>query len=534
MAKFKKLERIIKLDFMHHWIMDNLPAVECTTNCKHDSPARAFYRMGFPVGCKIGAATKSMTVCTAQTISNMFANELFLNNHIDFTISYHNSEEFEGSRIVGVEVVPRSIKHESLDKLDCSATGAPQPFRLDAKSPELSVIYTYSVTFKASELKWASRWDTYLQSAEGTSIHWFSIVNSLIIVLFLSGMLGVIFVRTVHRDIARYNQAEASEEAQEEFGWKLVHADVFRAPSGGMLLSVVLGCGTQILAMFVITLGFACLGFLSPATRGGLMTSMVVLWVTLGAVGGYVAARFYKTFGGEQWKTNVLLTSFLVPTVIFVIFFALNLVLWHLQSSAAVPFGTLIALVVLWFCISVPLTFIGAYFGFKNNPIEAPVRTNQIPRQIPPQQCYTSPAAGVLMGGILPFGCIFIQLFFILNSIWAHKIYYVFGFLFVVFLILVITTMESAMLLCYFHLCSEDYHWWWRAFLTGASSALYLFIYAVMFYFKRMEVEGATNFILYAGYTLIATILFALATGTLGFFGCFFFVRKIYSVVKVD
>jgi hypothetical protein len=92
---------------------------------------------------------------------------------------------------------------------------------------------------------------------------------------------------------------------------------------------------------------------------------------------------------------------------------------------------------------------------------------------------------------------------------------------------------------------------------------------------RRMEVEGATNFILYAGYTLIATICFALATGargdlccalsfsctflpflssssfpprdllhrllllsrgagTLGFFGCFFFVRKIYSVIKID
>lgn len=57
-----------------------------------------------------------------------------------------------------------------------------------------------------SAIKWASRWDSYLQSAEGTSIHWFSIVNSLIIVLFLTGMLGVIFVRTVYRDIARYNQ----------------------------------------------------------------------------------------------------------------------------------------------------------------------------------------------------------------------------------------------------------------------------------------------------------------------------------------
>lgn len=39
---------------------------------------------------------------------------------------------------------------------------------------------------------------------------------------------------------------------------------------------------------------FACLGFLSPANRGALMTCAVVLWVLLGTPAGYVAARFYK------------------------------------------------------------------------------------------------------------------------------------------------------------------------------------------------------------------------------------------------
>jgi len=51
--------------------------------------------------------------------------------------------------------------------------------------------------------------------------------------------------------------------------------------------------------------------------------------------------------------------------------------------------------------------------------IEHPVRTNQIPRQIPEQSMYIRTVPGILMGGILPFGCIFIQLFFILNSIWS-------------------------------------------------------------------------------------------------------------------
>ena len=123
----------------------------------------------------------------------------------------------------------------------------------------------------------------------------------------------------------------------------------------------------------------------------------------------------------------------------FALFFILNLVLWINSSSAAIPFGTLVALLALWFLVATPLVFIGSYFGFKKEIIEHPVRTNQIPRQIPTQYFYTRPVPGIIMGGILPFGCIFIQLFFILNSIWSHQFYYMFGFLSIVYLILIIT-----------------------------------------------------------------------------------------------
>ena len=61
---------------------------------------------------------------------------------------------------------------------------------------------------------------------------------------------------------------------------------------------------------------------------------------------------------------------------------------------------------------------------FFCQPIEHPVRTNQIPRQIPEQSFYIRPLPGIVMGGVLPFGCIFIQLFFILNSIWYAYHFY--------------------------------------------------------------------------------------------------------------
>jgi len=55
-------------------------------------------------------------------------------------------------------------------------------------------------------IKWSSRWDYILESMPHTNIQWFSILNSLVIVLFLSGMVAMIMLRTLHKDIARYNQ----------------------------------------------------------------------------------------------------------------------------------------------------------------------------------------------------------------------------------------------------------------------------------------------------------------------------------------
>lgn len=66
------------------------------------------------------------------------------------------------------------------------------------------------------------------------------------------------------------------DDIQEDFGWKLVHGDVFRPPTAIMLLSVSVSSGVQILVMSLIALIFACLGFLSPPNRGALMTAVLV------------------------------------------------------------------------------------------------------------------------------------------------------------------------------------------------------------------------------------------------------------------
>ena len=145
---------------------------------------------------------------------------------------------------------------------------------------------------------------------------------------------GAHLLRALHRDISRYNQLETAEEAQEESGWKLVHGDVFRAPGAFGTLSVFVGTGFQLVGMMCVTLVFAVLGFLSPANRGGLMTAMLMLYVIMGIVNGYVSARLYKMFKGTDWKLNTVKAAFLFPSVVFTVFCILNSFIWG-QSPLA-------------------------------------------------------------------------------------------------------------------------------------------------------------------------------------------------------
>ena len=120
---------------------------------------------------------------------------------------------------------------------------------------EINIKYTYSIKYvENNDIKWASRWDYILNSMPHAKIQWFSILNSVIIVLFLSGMVAMILLRTIHKDLAKYNNMNNGDEVEEEYGWKLVHGDVFRPPSNGLFLTTLIGSGIQIAIMSLITL----------------------------------------------------------------------------------------------------------------------------------------------------------------------------------------------------------------------------------------------------------------------------------------
>ncbi|UZJ53233.1 hypothetical protein CBS101457_002553 [Exobasidium rhododendri] len=498
-----------------NWMVDGLPVA---TKKIADRTKEIFYAIGFPLGQLYDERNLAYPVPA-------------LNNHHDIYIEYHKRGPHE-HRIVGATVYPSSI--DSLtggasSKPDCKVS---QTLHLTG-SGEQKVAYTYNTYWIESSTPWATRWDNYLRVFD-PRIHWFALINSMIIVAFLIVMVSMVLMRSVSRDISRYNAIDLDEDVQEEYGWKLVHADVNRTPPRPMLLSTMVGTGAQLIAMSLVTLLFALLGFLSPSNRGSLGTVMVVMWCLFGFIAGYFSSRIYISLGGENWQRTTAMTAMLFPMIIFANILSINFFLLISNSSGAVPFGTLLALVLLWFGINVPLVFAGSFVGIRVGGWQNPTKVNAIPRQIPPMIWYLRPWTSAIMAGVLPFGAAFLELFFVMNSLFGTKIYYAFGFLTLTFVVTALTTATVTVLYTYFALCAEDYRWHWRAFLTGGGSAFWLFLYGLFYWMTRLDLDGLSNRILYLGYLSLLSLLDFLLFGTIGWAASYIAIRSMYKSVRVD
>jgi transmembrane 9 superfamily protein 2/4 len=159
------VKRRIEQNYYLNWLVDGLPAgqpyTDLTTNTN-------FTLRGFP----LGAVDKDQ--------------KAILNNHYDIVIEYHKAGA-DRYRVVGVLVIPTSRKDSKWlgegKPGDCGDVEQPLILNEDG---ETSVTWTYGIFWVESKTAWATRWDTYLHVFD-PRIHWFSLVNSAVIVVFLCG-----------------------------------------------------------------------------------------------------------------------------------------------------------------------------------------------------------------------------------------------------------------------------------------------------------------------------------------------------------
>lgn len=562
-AQTRYLKTHIIRAYHNNWIIDNLSSAAIGTM---DGIKQKHFAGGFPIGFIDSKAPPrdakgKRKEKKKDKRKRMKIAQAYVYNHVNIVLDYHKPEGTEDEyRVVGFSVEPMSIKHnflggydwdgkseEGLKKVLSTCTNNEHMVKSNIQENQKvdvgeKILYTYDVMWQESDVAWTSRWDVYLKdesSMVSAQVHWYSISNSIFIVLFLSLLIISVLVKNLKKDIASYNSLldldEEDDDEADETGWKLVHADVFRPPSNfPMLYCVLIGSGTQLLISLFITICLGAVGFLNPSRRGSMMNAVLVCFMLCGILAGYVSSRLYKAFRGRAWQLCTLCTAIFFPGMCFSVFLVFNTVLAFYKSSGSAPFLEIFILAAMWCFVSIPLVFVGAFLGYKKEPIHFPTVTSTIARAIPEPSFFLQPKLAIFYAGIIPFSGAYVELFFIMSSLWMDQYYYVFGFTFIVFLILLLTCAEVAVLLVYYQLTNENHRWWWFSIMTSGSVSFFFFVYSI-FWFGTLESSNMFfTYLLYFGYTFLMCFTIFLVCGSFGALVSLWFVRKIFGAIKVD
>jgi transmembrane 9 superfamily protein 2/4 len=538
-AARNKVAKTIQADYHNNWIVDNLNAASRTED---DTTITTKYWQGFPVGY-VDETTK----------------KAYIYNHVNIEIMYHPVEtETDKHRVVRFTVEPFSIKHDFQPNEEDSETIVAKILNPIAscdlsqsrmhtdwdmvtapgREPQEAsgiVLFTYDVIWTENkELHWASRWDVYLSMDDAVQLreNWAVLMEYLVLAFALSGVIVAILIC----NLRRYNRLATDEEETEgdlQSRWQSLHADVFRPPSfSPMLLSVCCGTGIQLLCATLLTIFAGATGFASPARRGYFLMYGLFCCAVMGIVAGFTMARMYKTLGGERWQRATFFVAFGFYGICFATFIVMNVNAFFFGSTMVIPLVIIIPIGLVWFGISTPLVFLGAYIGYQRVPIDFPVETSKNPRPIPDQPRWTN-IPFTMAAACVPFVLCPTELNYIFDSLWKGY-YYELRFLLSVFLILFIVTAENTIILTYCQLCYEDYRWWWRSFLNAGSTAIYVFLYSCYYFAWHLEASYYLGTcIFYFGYMALICAGLFIILGSIGVLTSLWFNKRIYaSLIK--
>ncbi|KHN38633.1 Putative phagocytic receptor 1b [Glycine soja] len=220
------------------------------------------------------------------------------------------------------------------------------------KDVGVDVKFTYYVIWNATKVRFENRMDRYSRASlmpAHRQVHWFSFINSIVVILLLIGLLALLYIRYLRSDLKKYSNAN---EEDNEVGWKsLQHGDVFRPPPNSSLLFAVVGTGTQLLSckllLLCVLLFLALIGTLYPYNHGGLLNCLVLLYALASVFAGYTAASFHGQFAENGWERSASLAAILYTGPVLVVASILNIVAISYRATIGLPFGSIIVILIL-------------------------------------------------------------------------------------------------------------------------------------------------------------------------------------------
>ncbi|PFH33393.1 endomembrane protein 70 subfamily protein [Besnoitia besnoiti] len=473
----------------------------------------------------------------------------YVRKNINFLLGYNEGQ------VVHAEYRADSLENDFLDITD-----------LPAPNETIDADFTYTVHWKdRPDIKPHSRVSRQLsspfapisgeaseqrvdsagqQKRLSVDVHWLGILNSFVFTLLIVLLLTVLLLRIVKADLHSMMFKLADEELaatglEEETGWKLLHADVFRPPPHRMPLSAMVGCGAHLLMLVLATIVVGC--FTPYLERGELLSCSLLSYLLTSFIAGFISSNTYRKLGGVKWTWSLVVTCMMFALPLFVIWCVLNTIALVYNSTVALPFGTTFLLFACWFFVTLPLTIIGGIWGRRRAARQIaggyafPCKTNKLAREIPRVRWFNRPLFQTIVSGVMPFSGIYIELHYLFMSVWSsNRIYTFYFFLLLAGVLLFVSAAAVSVLLTYMHLNAENHRWWWRSFLSGGSVSLYFFLHCVYYFFTSTRMHGLLQTSFFFGYSLAVSWMLFLMTGCVTFSANFIFVKYIYSRIKSD
>lgn len=162
-------------------------------------------------------------------------------------------------------------------------------------------------------------------------------------------------------------------------------------------------------------------------------------------------------------ERSVRLAGILYLGPLFVTMSILNTVAASYGATAALPFGSIVVILLIYTFLGLPLLALGGIIGYKfRSEFQAPSAVKKYPREIPRLRWYQKTPCQMFLVGLLSFSAIAVELHHLYASLWGYKIYTLPSILFVMFIILTVLTAILGVGLTYIQLSVEDHEWWWR------------------------------------------------------------------------
>lgn len=541
-GSLKRADYLVKNGYVVHWNVDGLPGATTFTG---KTRSAKYYAAGFPLGF----------------VEDDIA---YLYNHVTLVLRYHTEKNNRHS-IVGFEVYPRSIDDDrcltEYDYYDNFAILPEGPKKSQEKNHLIH--YTYSVYWREDNtIDYNSRWDLYYANdilRNGKSVRWISLVNSLMLVTVVSLVAATFVYRLFKSDNVSIKESEHDADDL----WKTLAHNAMDPPQNIRILSTLTACGVQsiVAAVGVLLTLFInnSLHFGSSISasaffnnhQGAIFTCSLIILLASGFASSFLGIIVHKLLVNDPpgllyrgYTTLVLsfIFSALLPSVTLGGMLVINMIVWAKESSNALPFGTLVLIVILFAVVEIPL---GLFGGILGNGISFSPRSFLVTSYV--ALSAQRSAFGfmpdrrkvliTILFGIIPFGIVYVDLQLILNSIWLEKttFFYMYGFLLFTTLLLLVVVAESSVLITYFSLTVfKDPQWQWLSFGVSSSIGFYVFLYSIYYHIYHLLIADFVSSLIYFSYMALVSAAIGIGCGAVGVISSLLFVRKIYSTAKRD